>query len=58
MVILEGLDLADVEPGAYRLVALPLSIPDAEGAPARAVLLDERYSGESGGPGRFVPVVG
>jgi arylformamidase len=40
VVIMEGLDLADAEPGPYRLVALPLSIPDAEGAPARVVLLE------------------
>jgi arylformamidase len=39
VVILEGLDLADADPGSYRLVALPLSIPDAEGAPARVLLL-------------------
>jgi len=39
VVILEGLDLADADPGPYRLVALPLSIPDAEGAPARVLLL-------------------
>jgi arylformamidase len=38
--ILEGLDLADADPGPYRLVALPLAITDAEGAPARVVLLE------------------
>ena len=40
IVVLEGLDLDGVEPGAYFLVALPLLIPDGEGAPARVVLLD------------------
>jgi arylformamidase len=38
VVILEGLDLRSVEPGAYHLVALPLNIPGAEGAPIRAIL--------------------
>jgi arylformamidase len=36
---LEGLDLRGVEPGEYRLVCLPLRLVDADGAPARAVLL-------------------
>jgi arylformamidase len=40
VVILEGLELASVEPGEYRMIALPLSIPDAEGAPARVVLVE------------------
>ncbi|HOP40586.1 MAG TPA: cyclase family protein [Geobacteraceae bacterium] len=38
VVILEGLDLSVVDPGDYELVCLPLRIPDAAGAPARAVL--------------------
>jgi arylformamidase len=38
VVALEGLDLRPVEPGPYRLVCLPLLIPGADGAPARAVL--------------------
>jgi arylformamidase len=40
VVILEGLDLARVPTGSYLLIALPLSIPEAEGAPARVVLLE------------------
>jgi arylformamidase len=36
--ILEGLDLTAVQPGNYDLVCLPLSIPGADGAPARALL--------------------
>ncbi|MEB3287111.1 MAG: cyclase family protein [Vampirovibrionales bacterium] len=36
--ILEGLYLADVPPGEYELLALPLKIAGADGAPARAVL--------------------
>ncbi len=36
--ILETLDLRDVEPGWWTLTCLPLRIPGADGAPARAVL--------------------
>jgi arylformamidase len=39
VLILEGLDLRDVPPGAYRLAAFPLRIQDGDGAPVRAVLL-------------------
>jgi arylformamidase len=38
VIILEGLNLADVPPGDYELIALPLKIEGAEGAPARALL--------------------
>jgi arylformamidase len=38
IVILEGLNLAGVEPGFHELICLPLSISGAEGAPARAIL--------------------
>lgn len=38
IVHLEGLCLAEVPPGRYRLLALPLKIPDADAAPVRAVL--------------------
>ena len=37
-IIVEGLDLADVEPGAYQLLALPLRIVGAEASPARVLL--------------------
>jgi arylformamidase len=37
-VILEGLDLSAVEPGEWQLICLPLLIPGADGAPARAFL--------------------
>ena len=37
--VIEGLDLAAVDPGRYTLVCLPLRFPDLDGAPARAVLL-------------------
>ena len=36
--VIEGLNLAQVEPGAYELICLPLLIPGADGAPARALL--------------------
>lgn len=38
--ILEGLNLASVEPGRYTLVCVPLHLAGAEAAPARAILLD------------------
>lgn len=38
VVVLEGLRLGQAPPGAYELVCLPLLIPGADGAPARAVL--------------------
>ncbi len=41
VVPLEGLDLRAVEPGAYTLVCLPLKLVEAEGAPARALLIRE-----------------
>ncbi len=37
--ILENLDLTDVEPGDYDLLALPLKLEAADAAPVRAVLL-------------------
>src|SRR5215475_1933431 len=38
IVILEGLDLRAVPPGAYELLALPLLLQDGDGAPVRALL--------------------
>ena len=38
VIIVEGLNLADVQPGAYELICLPICLVGAEGAPARAVL--------------------
>jgi arylformamidase len=38
VVVLEGLNLAEVAPGRYELLCLPLRILGAEGAPARALL--------------------
>jgi arylformamidase len=38
VVLLEGLNLMDVEPGLYELICLPIKLEGADGAPARAVL--------------------
>lgn len=40
--VLEGLDLTRVRPGRYRLLCLPLRVEGCDGAPARAVLVEER----------------
>jgi arylformamidase len=40
VIALEGLNLSAVAPGTYHLVCLPLRIQGAEGAPARAILMD------------------
>ena len=42
VVILEGLDLRQVAPGRYHMVALPLNLQGADGAPTRVILMDER----------------
>lgn len=39
--IIEGLDLSDVEPGRYFLMAQPLKISGVEAAPCRAVLIKD-----------------
>jgi arylformamidase len=39
VVIVEGLDLRNVEPGRYQLVCLPLKLKGSDGAPARAILI-------------------
>jgi len=38
VVIVEGLDLSDADPGEYDMVCLPLRIVGADGSPARVVL--------------------
>ena len=37
-IVIEGLNLADVDPGFYDMICLPLRIVGADGAPARVVL--------------------
>lgn len=39
--VLEGLNLRDIKEGKYFLVALPLKIKGAEGAPSRAILIEK-----------------
>jgi arylformamidase len=39
--ILENLDLRQVPPGVYELIALPLRLVGADGSPVRAVLLEQ-----------------
>lgn len=41
IVPLEGLDLREVEPGEYRLVFLPLRLVGSDGAPGRAILIQD-----------------
>jgi arylformamidase len=38
VVVVEGLDLAEVEPGEYDMTCLPLRVGGGDGAPARVVL--------------------
>jgi arylformamidase len=38
VLLLEGVNLMDVEPGVYELVCLPIKLEGADGAPTRAVL--------------------
>ena len=42
IVILEGLNLSRVSPGRYHMVALPLNLHDADGAPTRVILIDNQ----------------
>ena len=41
IVVVEGLNLNGIKPGRYQLVVLPLKITALDGAPARAILIDE-----------------
>ncbi len=41
IIAVEGVDLRNVAPGAYQLICLPIKLQGAEGAPARAVLIQE-----------------
>jgi arylformamidase len=38
VVVIEGLDLRDVDPGVYEMICLPLRVVGSDGAPARVVL--------------------
>jgi arylformamidase len=39
MVVIEGLNLSEVEPGEYQLYCLPLKLVGSDGAPARTILV-------------------
>lgn len=41
LIIIEGLNLADVSPGYYDLIALPILLIGADGAPARVLLIQK-----------------
>ncbi len=40
VVIIEGLDLSAIRPGAYQLYCLPMKLGGSDGAPARVVLVE------------------
>lgn len=42
IIIIEGINLMDVNPGTYKLIALPLKIDDVEASPTRAVLIENK----------------
>lgn len=42
--VVEGLDLRNVAAGQYHLVCLPVKLAGRDGAPARAILIDEKVS--------------
>ncbi|HBG05349.1 MAG: cyclase [Geobacteraceae bacterium GWC2_58_44] len=52
VLILEGVNLADVAPGEYELICLPLKIQGGDGAPVRALL---RGGAEPGAEAAFDP---
>src|SRR4051812_43170580 len=39
VIIIEGLNLSQVAPGPYQMVALPLNLQSGDGAPARVILI-------------------
>ena len=41
IVVVEGLDLRNVRPGNYQFICLPIKLAGSEGAPARAVLIQQ-----------------
>jgi arylformamidase len=41
VVIVEGLDMREIEPGRYQLICLPLKLVGSDGAPARTILIEE-----------------
>ena len=45
VVIVDGLNLAAVPTGRYRMTALPLNLQDVDGAPTRVILEDDSRTG-------------
>lgn len=43
VLLLEGLNLAEVEEGDYELICLPLKLDDCEASPVRAVLIENAH---------------
>ena len=41
IIIIEGLNLRNVRPGVYQLICLPINLAGSEGAPARAILIEQ-----------------
>ena len=41
VILVEGLDLTGVTPGTYQLICLPLKLAGSDGAPARAILIEQ-----------------
>ncbi len=48
IVVVEGLDLRGVAPGQYELICLPLAVAWADGAPARAILVEREAEVQRG----------
>jgi arylformamidase len=42
VILLEGLNLSGILPGRYHIVALPLNLQNADGAPTRVILIDDK----------------
>jgi arylformamidase len=42
VVLLEGLNLSKISAGRYQMVALPLNLQHADGAPTRVILIDDK----------------
>lgn len=47
IIIVEGLDLRGIRAGRYELICLPLRIVGIDGAPARAILIDDPGTGRT-----------
>jgi len=47
VIIVEGLKLDGVTPGLYQMVCLPLKLAGCEGAPARAILIEDGRGSEN-----------